>query len=74
MVVKKKYYREMRNMLESSSNEIIIEVLTTLDNFKIEIAEIRNLIYDSGKILEDMSRSVFMALQKKQCAIECDLH
>ena len=38
------------------------------------MTEIINEIYDSGTILEDLSKSTFIALPKKPNATECELH
>lgn len=50
-----------------------IEMLTVIDNFRIDkITEMME--YDSGEILEDYSRSIFIALLKKPGANECKFH
>lgn len=52
---------------------IVIEMTAALDNFRInKIMEIINEIHDTGKILEDNSTSIFIALPKKPN--ECELH
>lgn len=53
--------------LEDKPNVIIIEKLTALDDFGIyKISEIMKYSdNDSGKIPEDLSRSIFIAMSEK---------
>lgn len=54
---------------------IVTKMLTALDDFSIDkITEIISDIYNSGYIEEDLSRSIFIAMPKKQSANECELH
>ena len=54
---------------------IVIEMIKALDDFGIEkLTVIANEIYDTGKIPQDLSKSIFIALPKKPGTIECELH
>ena len=50
-------------------------MIKALDDFGIEkLTIMANEIYDTGKILQDLSKSIFIALPKKPGTIECELH
>ena len=54
---------------------IVIEMIKTLDDFGIEkLTIMANEIYDTGKIPQDLNKSIFIALPKKPGTIECELH
>ena len=54
---------------------IVIEMSKALDDFGIEkLTIMANEIYDTGKIPQDLSKSIFIALPKKPGTIECELH
>ena len=54
---------------------IVIEIIEALDDFGIEkLTIMANEIYDTGKIPQDLSKSIFIALPKKPGTIECELH
>ena len=54
---------------------IVIEMIKALDDFGIEkLTIMANEIYDTGKIPQDLSKSIFIALPKKPGTIECELH
>ena len=54
---------------------IIIEMIKVLDDCGIEkLTIMANEIYDTGKIPQDLSKSIFIALPKKPGTIECELH
>ena len=54
---------------------IVIETSKALDDFGIEkLTIMANEIYDTGKIPQDLSKSIFIALPKKPGTIECELH
>ena len=54
---------------------IVIEMIKALDDFGIEkLTIMTNEIYDTGKIPQDLSKSIFIALPKKPGTIECELH
>ena len=49
--------------------------IKALDDFGIEkLTIMANEIYDTGKIPQDLSKSIFIALPKKPGTIECELH
>ena len=50
-------------------------MIKALDDFGIEkLTIMANEIYDTGKIQQDLSKSIFIALPKKPGTIECELH
>ena len=50
-------------------------MIKALGDFGIEkLTIMANEIYDTGKIPQDLSKSIFIALPKKPGAIECELH
>lgn len=50
-------------------------MLSVLDNFRIEkITEIMDGRYDSGEILEDLNKSIFIAIPKQAGGNGCELH
>ena len=50
-------------------------MIAALDEFGMDkVTEVINQIYDSGEIPTELSKSIFIALPKKQGAIECELH
>ena len=54
---------------------IVIEMIKALDDFGIDkLTIMANEIYDTGKIPQDLSKSILIALPKKPCTIECELH
>ena len=54
---------------------IVIEMIKALDDFGIEkLTIMANEIYDTGKIPQDLSKSIFIALPKKPGTIECEFH
>ena len=54
---------------------IVIEMIKALDDFGIEkLTIMANEIYDTGKIPQDLSKSIVIALPKKPGTIECELH
>ena len=63
-----------KNKAQGPDN-IVIEMIQATGDFGIDkITEISNEIYDSGKIPEDLTKSIFIALPKKPGATECELH
>ena len=66
---------KMRKNKAAEPDEIVVEMVTALDEFGIDqLTGVINEIYDSGKIPEELSQSIFIALPKKQGTIECELH
>ena len=55
---------------------IVIEIIKALDDFGIEkLTIMANEIYDTGKIPQDLSKSIIIALPKKKPGtIECEHH
>ena len=54
---------------------IATEVIEAFEEFGVDILyALLNEIYNTGIILEDMSKSIFIALPKKPEATECELH
>ncbi|GFR57495.1 endonuclease-reverse transcriptase [Elysia marginata] len=54
---------------------ITIEALIALGDWGIsQITDLLNIIYDNGEIPEEMCKSVFIMLPKKEGATECSLH
>ena len=54
---------------------INIELLEAMEEFGVDqITKIFNNIYETGKIPEDLSKSIFIALPQKAGAIECQPH
>ena len=65
----------MKKNKAAGPDEIVIEMLTALEEFGIEkLTDLVNEIYDSGDIPEDLSKSIFITLPKKPGAVECELH
>ena len=56
--------------------EIVVKIITAMDDFGLEkLTACINETYDTGKIPEDLSKSIFIALPKKpEGAIERALH
>lgn len=49
------------------SDEIVIEILTTLYNLGAsKVTKVLNEIYESSEILEELNRSIFMLLPRNQ--------
>ena len=54
---------------------IVIEMMKALDDFGIEkLTIMANEIYDTGKIPQDLSKSIYIALPKNPGTIECELY
>ena len=52
---------------------IAVEMLEVLGEWGVEVvSEIANCIYDTGRIPDQMARSVFITIPKKPGAIDCD--
>lgn len=67
--------RKMRRGKATGPDGISVELLEALDSFGLAImTDLLNDIYNSGKLPEDLYKSVFIALPKKSGAIECELH
>ena len=66
---------KMKRNKTAGSDEIVIEMVTALEDFGIEkVTEVINEIYNTGEIPEDLSKSIFIALPKRAGANECELH
>lgn len=64
-----------RMSLTLGPDGIIMEMLSALDNLRIDkIIEIIYKKYDTGDILEDLNRSIFIKLPNKFGANECKFH
>lgn len=58
---------KMKGNKAAGQGGIVIETLPILDVFRIDKnTEMINVMYDSGEIPEDVSRSVFREMLKKQ--------
>lgn len=58
---------KMKRNKAMGPDEIATEMIVALDEFGLEkLTEIINEIYDSGEVPEDLSKSIFIALPKKQ--------
>ena len=67
--------KKMKPGKTAGPDNIPIEVIATLEEVGIEVTtKLLNSIYDSGKIPEDLIKSVFIALPKTPGATECELH
>ena len=65
----------MKNNKATGPDEIAVEQIKGLREFGIEkLSLILNEIYDSGKIPEDLSKSIFVTLPKKPGTIKCEFH
>ena len=61
--------------VKSRQDNITIEIIASLEDIGIEITtKLLNAIYDSGKISEDLSQSVFIVLPQSSGATGCELH
>src|SRR5215469_8352859 len=57
------------------NDEIALEMLKALGNFAVEkIITLANKIYESGKLTNQMSKQVFIAIPKVQKTLECQKH
>lgn len=57
---------KIRRNKAAGPDKIVIEMLTVLDNFRInKIPAVINKVLDNGEILEDVSRCIFIVLTKK---------
>lgn len=62
----------MKRNKTAGPEEIIIEMLKAVDDLGTDkVIQVIKEIYDNGKILEGLSRSLFMVLSKKADANEC---
>ena len=67
--------QKMKRKKAAGPDEVIMEMIDALEDFGIEkLTKVLNVVYDSGEIPEDLSKSIFIALPKKPGAIECELH
>ena len=67
--------KHMKRNKACGPDNIYAELLQASEEFSVEkITEIANDIYNSGKMPEDLSKSIFIALPKKPGATECELH
>ena len=49
-------------------------MITSLEEYGVsKVTDIINEIQDTGEILEDLCRSIFIALPKKPGVVECEL-
>ena len=65
----------MKRSSAAGPDEIVAEMLTAIEEFGVQkLADLINKIYESGETLDDLSKSVFVALPEKSGAIECELH
>lgn len=65
----------MKHGKAAGPDEIVIEMIQALDELGVDyLTKIANVIYDSGKIPQDLCKSVFIAIPKKHGAVKCELH
>ena len=62
--------KRLRKGKSAGPDRIAIEILLALGEYGIEILK----MYVNGKIPRDLLKSVFIALPKKQGAIDCETH
>ena len=56
-------------------DNVPIEFITALEETGVEeVTKLLNIIYETGKLLEDLTKSVFIALPKKPGTTECEKH
>ena len=56
-------------------DEIVTEMITSLEEYGVsKVTDIINEIYDASEILDDLYRSIFIALHKKPARVKCKLH
>ena len=67
--------KSMKSNKGMDPDEISIKMVQSLDELGTDaIIKLINMIYDKGKIPEDLTKSLFVALPKKSRATECELH
>ena len=67
--------KKMKLGKATGPDNIPIEIIVTLEDLGLNIVtNLLNRIYDSGKIPDDLLKSVFIALPKSPGATECELH
>ncbi|GFN77407.1 grip1-associated protein 1 [Plakobranchus ocellatus] len=60
---------------ETDPDNIAVELIEALEDFGIgKVTHLRNEIYNTGQILTNLSKSIFIALPKKPGATGCELH
>ena len=66
---------KMKRNKSAGPDEIVIELLTALEDFGIEkVTKVINGVSYTGVIPEDLSKLIFIALPKRAGANECELH
>ncbi|GFS03869.1 RNA-directed DNA polymerase from mobile element jockey-like [Elysia marginata] len=71
----RKAMKMMNHGRAAGPDGITIEALIALGEWGIsQITDLLNIIYDNGEIPEEMCKSVFIMLPKKEGATECSLH
>lgn len=67
--------KKMRKGKSSGPDNIPVELYEALEDFGVEkLTILLNRIYNSGKVPEDLLKTVFIALPKKPGATECGQH
>ena len=67
--------KKMKRGKAVGPDDIPVEIFDAIDDFGISFfTEFLNTIYDTGKIPNDMSKSIFVTIPKKTGATECELH
>ncbi|KAG1673509.1 Craniofacial development protein 2 [Nymphon striatum] len=67
--------RKMKHGKATGPDNIPIEAISALEDLGIKMTtKFLNLIYDSGKIPDDLCKSVFITIPKTPGATECALH
>ena len=65
----------MRKNKAAGPDGVVIEMIEALEEYSVEkLTKIINKIYDDGKFLEDLSKSIFITLPKKPGAVACEQH
>ena len=67
--------KKMKRHKAAGPDEIVTKMITSLEEYGVnKVTDIINEIYGTGEKQEDLSRSIFITLPKKQGAVECELH
>ena len=67
--------KSMKSNKAMGLDGISIEIIPSLDDLGVDvITKLINMIYDTGEIPEDLTKSIFIALPKKSRATECELY
>ena len=67
--------KRMKRKKAAGFDNIVVEMLTTAEKLGVDkVTELVNMMYDMGRLPEDLYKSIFIAIPKKPRATECEEH